>query len=462
MHVEVSRIKSKMDTGGFPLLVQNITLSGLRGFLDTRIEFPFPVCAIVGENGAGKTTILKALACIYEAKENRLSFNPGKFFARTPWDIVKNAKINANIKHGVNANIKHGDSDRSVSIVKPTERWRGLDKRAERDVWLFDISRTMPVDALVGYAQITKRRVVEAGAEDLPVEYRQRLSEVMGREYSSAKFAKTDIDEEKRIGVLGREFGQFSQFHQGSGESLSLDLMSAFARIPPSSLVLIDEIEASLHPKAQRRLIHCLLTLARSKAWQVILTTHSPFVLEELPPEARILIVRGKQGVSVIYGASEEFCLSSIDEKRHNRLNIIVEDQEAKELVRQIMYRYDQELASQIGVYPVGGAGVVLTMARLAAQGNLPFRIAAVVDADQNSTEAIMLPGASAPERQIFSDLRQQGWPDLHSRLGVGAGSLHAILDEAMTLNDHHRWCEFVGDKILKSKHVVWDALTSV
>lgn len=74
---------------------------------------------------------------------------------------------------------------------------------------------------------------------------------------------------------------EYSGFHQGAGETTITEFLQS--DIPKYSLVLIDEIETSLHPRAQRRLIRDLADRCRELDAQVVLTTRSPYVLDELP-----------------------------------------------------------------------------------------------------------------------------------------------------------------------------------
>lgn len=113
---------------------------------------------------------------------------------------------------------------------------------------------------------------------------------------------------------MTNSFGEVSQFHQGAGEDATLDLFKLLQAIPDQSLLIIDEVEASLHPSAQRRLIQYLLKLTRIKKIQVILSTHSAHVLDEIPPEGRIMLVQMQNGKDILYGISTRFALSSIDD----------------------------------------------------------------------------------------------------------------------------------------------------
>ena len=126
------------------------------------------------------------------------------------------------------------------------------------------------------------------------------ISYVLGRSYVAARFTSTDIDPKKEVGILTNTFGEVSQFHQGAGEDATLDLFKLLQRIPMNSLLIIDEVEASLHPAAQRRLVRYLLKVARIKKLQIILSTHSNNVLDEIPPEGRIMLLQMQNNKEIL------------------------------------------------------------------------------------------------------------------------------------------------------------------
>jgi hypothetical protein len=320
----------------------------------------------------------------------------------------------------------------------------------------------MPLEGLMGYAQVAKRTTKEAASTDLPEDFRKRLSYILNREYSEARFATSNADQHRQVGVLRQSFGDYSQFHQGAGEAASLSLFGVLEEIPNYSLVLIDEVEASLHPKAQRRLMETLLWLCRTKSLQVILTTHSPYILEELPPEARILLLRGRSGVRVVYGASVEFCLTSMDDRQHAELTIFCEDLASEASIRELVVCADPDVLGRISIFRVGPANVVETMGKLAGNNQLPYPAIAIVDADMDSGNCLKLIGSEAPEKQIFADLKAANWPDVAERFGLGFATISQILEEAMLVPDHHQWCNFVGDRVRRSRGYVLDTLASI
>jgi hypothetical protein len=286
----------------------------------------------------------------------------------------------------------------------------------------------------------------------------------LGREYSSARFAQPDVNAKRPVGLLTRDFGEISQFHQGAGEDTTLDLIRKLQNIPQYALVIIDEVEASLHPRAQRRLIKFLLELSRLRRAQIIVSTHSPYILEELPPEARALLVPTHDGPSVLYGVSPEFALTRIDDFVHPELYLFVEDRIAEIWVREMIARHQNgpTILSRIRISSVGPANVVRVMGELAAAGKLPQPGLGVLDGDQTTAPGCaVLPGGDAPERVIFNGLRAKGWGKLHERFGIGAGDLHSYLDDVVLDPNFHRWPNLLGDRIIKSAVSVWETLVT-
>jgi len=60
-------LAKKWETPYFNKKLEKIEFNkiGLRGVKDTSIEFRYPITAIAGTNGIGKTTILQLIACLY-------------------------------------------------------------------------------------------------------------------------------------------------------------------------------------------------------------------------------------------------------------------------------------------------------------------------------------------------------------------------------------------------------------
>lgn len=456
---EVGELRKQFSEGKWKKFIKSITINNIHGWNGQRIDFNFPVCAVVGENGIGKSTFLKAAACAYDNKGGA-TFYPSKMFVKTQWDL--NAIDGAYIEYV----IQEGDNTKPTHWKK-TNDWgyTPKKKKPKRNVFFLDVSRTLPLDVTAGYAKIARQAATE-NQENVILndESIKGISHVLGREYEAARFASTDIDPKKEVGILTNSFGEVSQFHQGAGEDATLDLFKLLQTIPDQSLLIIDEVEASLHPSAQRRLIQYLLKLARIKKIQVILSTHSAHVLDEIPPEGRIMLVQMQNEKDILYGVSTRFALSSIDDYFHPELYVFVEDEEAETIINEILKMSDNtgRILNRISIKPIGDFSVVDTIAKLIKEHKLPYKGIAIVDGDkinECSNCQVGLPGLKAPEKQVIEDLKAINWQNLDGRFGIGAGSLFQVFQEAVLEPDHHDWTTYIGNHIKQSKSYVWSVL---
>ena len=97
---------------------------------------------------------------------------------------------------------------------------------------------------------------------------------VMNQEYASARMAITTADSKRKVPVLNEKgIGDYSGYHQGSGQITVQELLNV--DFPKYGLILIDEIESSLHPRAQRRLIRDLAEQARLQECQIVIGEES-------------------------------------------------------------------------------------------------------------------------------------------------------------------------------------------
>jgi len=435
-------VAARNSPSGWPQFLEAVYVDGLRGWKQQWVEFRFPVVAIAGENGSGKSTILKAAATAYGQAASGKDYTPDDFFPSTPWEDVEGVRLAYRVRRG---------SDVATHTVrKPTSRWRGMPERPSREVLFLDVSRTQPIDSLIGYGKVARTELAKS-KDRLVLEdgYRLSLSRVMGRTYTEGSIVRDARG--KQVGVVKHDGSVYSNFHQGTGEDTTTDLMAALQIAPRHSLVLIDEVEASLHPRAQRRLMTELIDIATQRRLQLIVTTHSPYVLEQLPAEARIYLRMARGGGrEPIYGVTADYALSLMDDEAHPELTLYCEDGTASQMTEQIIRSEDPVLLERVQIAPVGPAGTVRILGDLAGGDRLPEGGVGVLDGDQPPARGcIVLPGKpAAPERAIFESLNDDHYVTIAQRLGVDAGTLMDATEDAMRLEDHHAWPARVAKKL--------------
>lgn len=447
---EVRLLQNKWLSGqGFPKRLEWIEIDGLRGWSNQRIELSFPITALVGENGVGKSTVLQAIAVSYQSSDTHFASD---FFPNTTWETVKGATIRTSIREGANS------SSTITSVRKPTNKWRGNPDRPLRPVVYIDLRRIQPILARFGYGRLANPQLKEEAADAFDTSTLNRLSNVMGRRYEFAKLSVTDMDKTRPVPVLQREGAAFSGFHQGAGEVAMAELMKK--PIPKYAIVLIDEIETSLHPRVQRRLIRDLANLCREFELQVVLTTHSPYVLAELPAEARVYIEEGSQGKQVITGVSPEFAMTKMDEAQHPEADVFVEDPRSAGMLREIIVSRDKDLISRVQIIPFGAASAGRILGIMNQQKRFPRPTVVFLDGDQGPSDGCLtLPGGDAPERVIFETLNEQDWGGVPRRVGRPVSDVIDCCSAAMTLSNHHEWVKAAADRLALGGDVLWQAL---
>jgi ABC-type transport system involved in cytochrome c biogenesis ATPase subunit len=131
-----------------------------------------------------------------------------------------------------------------------------------------------------------------------------------------AKRCPVTVREPATVTVKGREVvysderefqGHQLRFDTESGNDLPasaisdgtlyvLALITLIHTSGPLSLILLDDVELGLHPAAQRNLVRQLKALQEQHLCQIILTTHSPYVIDELEADQVWLLNHAKNG----------------------------------------------------------------------------------------------------------------------------------------------------------------------
>ena len=158
----------------------------------------------------------------------------------------------------------------------------------------------------------------------------------------------------------------YSEAHAGSGEYAVVRLVDAISKALPSSLILLDEPEVSLHPGAQNELMKFIEREVLKKGHQVVVSTHSPALAARLPDQAikvfgfdthqqRVVLVA--DGCS----ATEAFAHLGHTTAGPTRPRLVVEDELAAEIVRASLRRHAPTKLDTLEIvpFPGGADGIV-------------------------------------------------------------------------------------------------------
>ncbi len=464
---EMRRLTARWSLGtGWPKRLEWIEINGLRGWQNERFELRYPIMAVVGENGCGKSTVLQSIASVYKSKplkqHPKRKRQPKKaafasdFFPQTLWDTIKkNATIRYSVRQG-------GKPPMEVSLRKPGKKWRGYKKRPERQVVFVDLSRIQPFASRVGYARLAKPQLTEKQSIDFDKKSLTRFSQIMGREYQIGRMSYTSADEFRPVPVLGYGENTYSGFHTGAGETILVELLQL--EIPQYSIVLIDEVESSLHPRLQRRLIRDLAERARLLELQIVVSTHSPIILSELPSDARAHIMMTGDSRRIVYGVSPEFAMTKMDDIPQRECDLYVEDERAERMLVEIITAHASSPDSALRCLPIqyGAASVGQHLGIMAYQNRFPRPSFVFLDGDEGpSPGCLNLPGEDPPERVVFEALRVKNWLNLSARIKRPFSEVADACTQAMSLPEHHEWITYAANKLVISTDALWHTMCS-
>lgn len=343
---EIRGLLNKVRERNYEKYLVEIRLKKIRLFLNEAVRFDFPVTALIGPNGGGKSTILGAAACAYK------SLRPGTFFPKS--GIGDDSMANWLLEFDIVDKVSSPNKVFSRTASFGNARWN-RDSVAERPVRHFGINRTVPAGEKPQFKRFANRRYSPGDVGNaLGAIVIQKVAFILGKDVSA--FRRYDKDHADGFYVGQNSIGKYSEFHFGAGEASVLRIVQTIENAPDSSLILIEEIENGLHPIAVRRMVEYLIDVAQRKKIQAIFTTHSQDALDPLPPEGIWASIEGapRQGKLNIDS------LRAVSGRIDQRLAVFVEDNFAKEWLEAILREHLGEQSREVGVYAVAGDGTAV------------------------------------------------------------------------------------------------------
>ncbi len=446
---QIKKLSEKVRRLNYEKYLYRVNLIKCRAFEEKVIELDFPVTALIGPNGGGKTTILGACALLYD------SVAPRQFFTR-------NKQLDEEMR---NWSITYDAIDRSKSKMAPIKRTASFSKEKwyrdaiKREVLFFGVSRTLPAVERRDLSRFTNKNVVfePTNIKVLGADTARYISWILGKDVSAYSIVQSD-DYGNITLLSGRtKTGKsYSEFHFGAGESSVIKMVMKIEGISAQGLILIEEIENGLHPLAILRLVDYLIDVADRKSIQVVFTTHSEYAITPLPAEAVWAALDG----TAIQGKLDIHSLRSLTGEINSKLVVYVEDDFAKEWVETI-FRSDELIASDaIEVYAMGGDGTAVTANKYHnLDPSSQVKSICILDGDSRQIDNVeenifRLPG-EAPELWVFNQIVDK----LEECSGILAVRFMRKFSEAElikkiiqdvnnTNHDHHLLFNQIGEKV--------------
>lgn len=287
-------------------MIHSIKINEFRGLKNIKIRLGEHITAISGRNGLGKSTILALLgnSCELKVKDGKTLFNTqfktefGEIFkASKEFDKSGSNKCSINF-----STIKNPNEISDIKICRVTwqkERFRIIPETKNKEVgnsrkkeWpslYLGLSRLYPVgEANESGMKINSINLKEDEKKDFLENYKTILNLYDNDEICVDMIAMDETKRKKGVGLKTKKYDSITNSAGQDNLGQILLAVLSFKRLSESNsnyeggLLLIDEIDATLHPVAQIKLLNFLISACRKYKLQVVFTTHSMSLLKEL------------------------------------------------------------------------------------------------------------------------------------------------------------------------------------
>lgn len=400
-HSEVNELLEKVANQNYGSYLQSIAIERARSFRSQKLRFDFPVTAIIGPNGGGKSTVLGAAALAYiDIKPSHFLAKSGKYDeSMQKWafdyELIDKVKSPKDI-------IK-----RRASFT--SRKW--YRDALKRPIRVFGVSRTVPATERKELRQCISGSYESPNPpSSLSAEVISGVAKILDKDISN--FSSLKVDARGKVTLLAgitKNNEKYSEFHFGAGESSIIRMLVALDSLPVNALALIEEIENGLHPVACVRLVEHLISLAKEKSLQVIFTTHSNDALRPLPDKAIWAAVNG----SLFQGKLDIASLRAITGQVETSLTIFVEDEFAATWIKTMLQNTPSVALDAVGIHSMAGDGIAVSIHKHHNEDpSIRSKSVCFIDGDSQQVEdkasfIIRLPGQS-PEAYIYDAILEK------------------------------------------------------
>lgn len=421
------RLRKWFSNDNSKALLRSINLheGKMRGLTSFKMYFNYPITAVSGKNGSGKSTLLALACCGYHNR--KAGFKPpnrrqsyytfADFFIQHSEDLPpEGIKIFYGIAHD---NWRSAPSGVALQLRKKNKggKWNDYSKRIGKDVVFLGIERIVPHNEK-SQSKSYSRYFSSRGGQGWEDRVKEAVGRVLGKKYDNFKFV---THSKYRLPIVSCRGESYSGFNMGAGENALFEMFAIMHAVSEGALIVVDEIELGLHAEAQIKFINELKKLCLERKLQVICTTHSRYVFDELPDDARFFIDNVNGSTVVTDSISPDYAFSKLSSKCSNELHVLVEDKVAKAI---LMAALPGSVRSRVTVEVIGSAPALSRQLAANYMRETQSPMIVVFDGDQKNLESFnighALSMAEPDDKSKFKDwvmervyyLPSETWPE--------------------------------------------------
>lgn len=361
----------------------------MRGLTPFKLPIDYPITAIAGRNGAGKSTILAMACCAFHngkggfrLKQRRNSYYTfSDFFVQHTEEVPpQGIEIFYLIAYDSWKKSKRVPDGKGIAYQRRWKRkggkWNDYHLRVFSNVVFLGIDRIVPHSER-SQSKSYSKAFADSGPSGWEKSVENIVGYILGKKYTGLRYL-----EYSKYSLPIVECGdvKYSGLNMGAGENALFEIFRIIYSCGKGALLVVDEIELGLHIDAQRKLIKKLKEVCLERKIQIICTTHSKEVFDSIPPDAR-KYVECVNGVTMITeGIAPEFAMSKMGASEMKELDVMLEDGVAADI---LAFALPTSLRQRIRWVSVGSASALSRQLAAAYARKEERPIMAVFDGDQ-------------------------------------------------------------------------------
>ena len=438
-----SKYLPKNRYSNFGPSLKSVRIQGFRGLIDVTVDFQFPITAISGLNGAGKSTVGQLCLGGYRKPPTVTSIR--RFYVRDffPASAADPNPFWPNSSVVFEYNTTDVSNPQTLTVTRTTKEWSGYKRQPERSCYYIGFTIYIPKVEQRDLSVYRASQVALGVLRPIPDDVRQRVGRILGQQYETMHFQGiTHGQRHGELGIASRFGAQYSENNMGFGEGRTLYLVDLLENSPEQSLFVIEEPETSLHENAQFEFGKYLLDVCNRRHHQIIMTTHSSTLLNALPADARVMLLRDAAGVEAFPQMSAARARSILSGGHHRDLCVLVEDDFARTLLIEMIRQIDSALLRCVEIHGVGDKKAVRSGALFMRRINRPYVAVRDPDVGPDAANGIFsFPGTQPPEREVYMNTDVQAL--LQTEFSVNVHQVFAQRD----VTNHHDFTQILADE---------------
>lgn len=348
--------------------LKSISITKLKGLKKVAIDFgddEHRITGIFGLNGCGKTTILHTIMCLYRqtyrgmiAKEYVADTQMSRYFKHVGDQYWRDSEYKVKFMY------EHQNADGSKQYIEEEDpktykkyysegrngrrahsEWSPRNRsKQERSVFFMPIHSCMP-----DLEEITLKSPSVNTYAELPIQksdaIRAAFSQIMGRSYTCVNHV--DTGHLKHYGYnVDADGNAYHSLSMGAGEQRLLRILEVLYNAPQKSLIVIDEIDLTLHTAALRELFVIMRRLAKTNKLQIVFTSHRQEIMDFDNVNVRFIINTPTQTFCLSNPTAQ--CYEQLTGVCKKSLRVFVEDDTSKYIVEQVLMQHKLKRYTEI------------------------------------------------------------------------------------------------------------------